>query len=572
MLDRLIASSALVSGHALSFEQQPYFRGLIDLLRERRKPLVIITGAGLSMDAGLPSWPQLLKHLEKQLVSEDRRRAFGALDPTTLERLTDTLLMLTGSANSTQGNSHNLARALYGDTTNPSPGSLALAVARLVQAYRRRVSLVTTNFDQVLEGAIQQVTGVQDVRGFSFEGWEDWQALDDEEHSRSVLHLHGIVYSETRTPEGPLVLSESDFNKHGPAIQKALGAICRDAHVITIGASLNDRNITTALADSCSSGLTSDPAPSEARSDHYSLVTPPLTKPGLTTVACAEAAVWNAEVVESTVGLRPILLKSFGQVSQAVTELALAAKCPRRYQKPRSGLPKSESLHYGTRFVTTLKEVYSSLGRSSASGGARIEDRMALSLLMHDLVEGKDGPAQVLRALRRAYGLPPTAEKIGVFLWLRQIPTRANHDEVGATDTSDFVLTLISSSVYVHWDEWSAARTVAISATSANAAAQAAFGGNAVFKDIAIEQHSGHWQGAWAKPLIVFRPLEGEPEDASPYNQLQIGAVAVNTTLRVSLENESEDPRSLSGLAQFKQADMEVFEASVDNVIDALLR
>ena len=126
--------------------------------------------------------------------------------------------------------------------------------------------------------------------------------------------------------------------------------------------------------------------------------------------------------------------------------------------------------------------------------------------------------------------------------------------------------------MYVHWDEWSAARPVAISATSANAAAQAAFGGNAVFKDIAIEQHSGHWQGAWAKPLIVFRPLEERPDETSPYNQLQIGAVAVNTTLRVSLKNEQDDPRTLSGLAQFKQADMEMFETSVDSVIDALLR
>ena len=153
---------------------------------------------------------------------------------------------------------------------------------------------MTTKLDQRRGDEIDQGTGTLTTGRFSFSGWDDWLALDNMEHNRSVLHLHGLVYSETRTPEGPLVLSESDFTKHGPSIQKALSAICHDAHVVTIGASLNDRNITSALSDSSSSRTppsvedadeteapdTSRHNASEVRSDRYSLVTPPLTKPG----------------------------------------------------------------------------------------------------------------------------------------------------------------------------------------------------------------------------------------------------------------------------------------------------
>lgn len=547
--DRCVAPAALLDGYALSYSDQPYFHRLIETLRKPRRPLVVLVGAGVSMAAGLPSWKELVEGVETKLVPEKLLDAFRSLNSDDLERRSDLVLFLSGDHNSSHKNVKHIRDALYRDNSEPEPSVVAEAISQLASVYSGRISIVTTNFDEVLESAMSEAFA--DVNRYSFTDWDTWIGLPDEEHRASVMHLHGLIYAEDRTSLSPLVLTESDFRLNGPAIQQRLADLLKTSDVLLVGASLADRNVTTPLALSKDEG-----------GERFAVLTPTLVQEGLSPQICAEVAVWQAESLHKALGVRPILLKCHSQVAQIVTECALAACHPTTYRRPGAGVRKSDSLHYGTRFNLALAQAYSALGASPKDGSMREVAGVVLSGRLQELTFRRNGPDARLRELRKRYrGKCADDENIGLFLWLRDLPNRPD---------STFGLRLIVSSAYAHWRSWSAFRVEPIQPGSRNAAVQAAYGGRPVFLDVPRERHTGSWQGAWAQPLLVGYTSSPTEVASLPLDQLHLGAVAVNTNRRVTSDDCDSRPQDLSALMMLSQDELAYFRESVDETIEAL--
>lgn len=549
LADKCILPDALIGGHALSFEDQPHFRSLIETMRLASRPLVIVVGAGISMAAGMPSWFGLIDRLESQLVPERLKGPFRKLNSDDLTRRTDTLLHLTGETSLTPRNHKYLKEALYGDQLPREATSPALSIAQLAHQYPQPVAIITTNFDEVLDNAVRDVSG--GCASYSFDTWPKWAELDDGHQRRSVMHLHGLEYPDDRLPLNPLVLSESDFRTNGGRIQDAVAKFVEGKDVIVLGASLTDQNIVTPLARA-----------RDVDGARYVVTTPRLVHPELTPKECAEVAVWQAEALQTSIGIVPILLKSHSQVIQVITECALSASRPDQYQRPTRKIFKRTTLHYGTRFRRAVEGAYKSLGASTKSGVMEQWDAIALSQYLNELTFAKDGPHARLKDLRKRHrGDCADSENIGLFVWLRDLPRRPS---------SEYALKLIVSSAYAHWRSWSSFRVEPIVSNSSNAAVQAAYTGAAVLADIPRIAHTGSWQGAWAQPIVAAFTAEDVVVGGLPLDRVQIGAIAVNTDKRVTLDDRNPSARDLSALAVLETDEMDHFIESVNTVLMAL--
>ncbi|MCW2162880.1 SIR2-like domain-containing protein [Microbacterium hydrothermale] len=545
-----MSAESLLTGHALSYEHQPHFRRLVETMRTAPRPLVIVAGAGLSMAAGLPSWRTLIDRLEERLVPPDLAKPFRTLNSDALERRTDTILHLTGDTSIAARNHRHLREALYGDSLPRESTAPATSLAQLVATYPQPVFLITTNFDEILDKAVEDVLG--EVSSYSFDTWEEWAEIDPEKRRSSVMHLHGLEYPDDRAPLGPLVLSESDFRASGAEIQAALGRLVRGCDVIVIGASLTDQNIVIPL--------------SSARPDdgsRFLISTPVLEHESVTERDCARVAVWQAEALEASIGVTPILLKSYSQVAQVITECVLSAASPGEYVTPRRGVPRNRSLHYGTRMRAAVEGAYESLGASSKDGSMKQWDAIALSHELNELTVGPDGPDQLLRDLRRRHrGECAEDENLGLFIWLRDLPQRPG---------ARYSLRLMVSSAYAHWKTWSAFRVEPIAAGTKNAAAQAAYAGVPVFAEIPRVAHTSSWQGAWAQPITAACTSSDLLIGDYPADKVQVGALAVNTDRKIT-EQGHEGAGDVSALAVLTREEMDLFIGSVHGVLHSIFQ
>lgn len=484
------------------------------------------------------------------LVPQDLAEPFRLLNSDALERRTDTILHLTGDTGLAPHNHKHLRAALYGDAQPRESSAPATSLAQLVAAYRQPVYVITTNFDEVLDKAIEDVVGT--VASYSFHQWDKWESLDDIDRRSAVMHLHGLEYPDDRPPLGPLVLSESDFRTHGAKIQAALADLVRGCDVLVIGASLADQNVVTPLSRAKSTdGL------------RFVVSTPILEHETVDPRDCARVAVWQAEALEASVGVAPILLKSFSQVAQVITECVLSASSPDLYVTPRRGVPREKSLHYGTRMRLAIEGAYASLGASPRDGSMKQWDSINLSKYLNELTLGPNGPDQRLRDLRRRHrGECADDENLGLFIWLRDLPQRP-----GAT----YALRLMVSSAYAHWKSWSAFRIEPIAAGTRNAAAQAAYTGVPVFAEIPRFGHTSSWQGAWAQPITAACTSSSLFIGDYPADKVQVGALAVNTDRKITqLGTDTAD--DLSALAVLTQDEMDSFIESVHEVLHGLFQ
>ena len=70
---------------AISYEHQPNLRELFERLTDSDDRFTIVVGAGVSLDAGLPSWPKLIDNIV-ELIDEEKWRRESRLDATDLQR------------------------------------------------------------------------------------------------------------------------------------------------------------------------------------------------------------------------------------------------------------------------------------------------------------------------------------------------------------------------------------------------------------------------------------------------------------------------------------------------------
>lgn len=346
---------------ALSFQHQPNLKQFFETLANKEERFTIVVGAGASLDAGLPSWAGLIKNITDE-IGHEKWQAEARLDETDLMRKAEYLVRLAAESYATTP-AGVIQKALYpkgsGATARriPAPGRLADAIARLCTTLAGRVDIITTNFDILLESAIESYAGVgcgPKPVPFDQNPWNDGAWRNKWSGGRGVLHLHGIIYpyEERGAKTGNLVLTESDFLKYGPRIKKFMLKRCRNTNVIFIGVSLTDPNLVAPLWDL-----------KECRHDG------PRKKCFILTVASPNRrstepqysqafAIKKTAYLQNQLGVTPIFFKSYAQQIQGVCEASLAIVDAPGYW---DGQPEA-SLRYGFRLQRVLDESYANIG------------------------------------------------------------------------------------------------------------------------------------------------------------------------------------------------------------------
>jgi hypothetical protein len=198
--------------------------------------LTFVVGAGVSMEAGLPSWPVLVRALLESaaptiLNKNDRAAWLDAAAESGLLGMAATARALAGSD---QEFVSRVERHLYrGKRPNQfDPGPLAREIAAWKGVYPD-VQLATFNYDQLLERALTDL-------GVACEAREDNTA--EPVGTAFVRHLHGLL---TGAPvDDAVVLTEGDYARWPSGtwqdvfMRDALKGVC-----VFLGLSFSDQNL-----------------------------------------------------------------------------------------------------------------------------------------------------------------------------------------------------------------------------------------------------------------------------------------------------------------------------------------
>ena len=510
--DWCVTDASLRDGQALSYTQQPYFRDLIEQIQAAEKDLLILVGSGPSVDAGYPSSRQVASKLVQGVVPEDLSGVFDEIhhgDATQfIHRLTP--------ATQENGLASDLLRAVYGERRRATEAPLSRALARLILAYPGRCRVATTTLSNVLEQALDKVCGSPGkTKSLALRDADEWFTTDPEpQEPPPVLHLHGMVSPIGEILE-PLLLNPTDRLIQGGGIAVVLKRAVTESITLALGASSANASLTAGFA-----------ADRPAHPHRFVVSVPPLVTPS--GQDAATYAVWEANRQRQRLEVKPILLKSYSQLTQLVSECALACVDTEAYLPTPPMTKNVPDLHYGRRFDKGLEAVYKALGYRNR----QIADQAAvkLSRTLNDRMFEKSGPVALLEGFRTQYrGKCASEENFGLFLWLRE-PVK---------ESSKYSIRLISTSVYAHWKGWSSFRSEAIGPQNKNAAAQAIYYGHVVFQKIDRSRHSGSWQGAVALPWTLLDFETDVRIKEEPLDQLMVGAIALNTDRVV------EDPNAL---------------------------
>ncbi len=352
---------------ALSFRSQDQLQALFALFLNPDTPFTLVIGAGVSLDAGLPSWRQLIANMVNLPQFDERWREAALNDGADLIRKAETVLqMIMAARASTPGDI--IREALYmdrGGTDIPiTPGRLADAIARLYMMLKethRSVGLVTTNFDTVLETAIngygppQETTVTPHVLS---------DTLDDDgrdanwDTSSSVMHLHGLLAPGVKEA-GKLVLTERNFLEVGPVVQRFLLNRMRESVTIFIGVSLTDPNLVGPLWQ------LKDEKAEGPKTFVFSVCTPQNAagKNGIDLDTAEAYEIKKVDALATVLPVTPILLKSYGQQMQLVNELAYFLQLAQNerddaYMKDND---PTTSERYGHRLTRVLEKAYTNV-------------------------------------------------------------------------------------------------------------------------------------------------------------------------------------------------------------------
>lgn len=524
---KIVDPGVFEKGDTFSFRSQPYLRELFETVRDRKLPLTIVVGAGVSMNSSLPSWRALIDKMTAT-IADPEVRSLASRDGADLMRKAEIILQLIKDENRNIQDHEIIRDALYQRDLQVIPGELAKSIARLAYATRADTRLLTTNFDIILEESLLAYFDESVVKSFSMkpggsEAWTEWNADPDQV---GVLHLHGLV-RQARNPEEPIILTESQFLKHGAQVRAIISASLKNACTLFIGLSMSDPNLVGPLYES-----------SPATSPRFSLVVPPAVDDVSPTQA-ARYAISSARYLEKMLGLKPIFLKSHSQLNQAISDLALAVVEPDRY---RPGVESADSLVYSRRLTKALDDCYTAIGcepQAEIPAGDAAED---LTTRLHDALEIPGGPLDVLRDLAQDYDehvLGSNAgENFGLFLWLR---TRGQEN-----GRRRYTINLVGTSVYTHREEWSLRHHVTVDRGSDFAAAQAVFTGAPQAANLTPLPIAQIWRGILAAPILMSGTgsdyvIGGEPADV-----LTVGAITLNSTFVVNPNGDEVAPHDLS--------------------------
>lgn len=517
---------------ALSFEAQPSIRHLFQLLADPGRKITIVAGAGVSLDAELPTWSELIRNICNR-ISEERWRLAAHEDGTELLRKAESSLELAIESRASTADEV-IRDSLYEKNNSPTYGRLSDSIARLVTVLGDRVRFATTNFDLLLEDALRTYTDNGPIRsltlaelGVADDGWGSFDAESAGWTSRdSVLHLHGVL-APNSPARGEIVLTETSFLRVGPKVRQVIESQLRSSVVIFVGVSLTDPNLVGPLWSLKESGYTYDPP--------Y-LLTVASPEPKASDRSASRAyAIKKAEYLESKLNVRTIFFKSYGQLQQFGYEMTLAAWYPREYLDDDS---PDTSLRYGWRFTRTLDRAYSAIGCRNGQHMAEEDAARRLSDRLYHELKGSDPPSiggilasarrrlevshvAVNRKLAREHRDDFDSEHFGIFLWLR---SRLS-DSFAAYD-----LRLTGVSLYTHREEWSLDRIAHVEGASRHIAARATFYGRTELKDFEARTEYPVWRSALAVPFFLDAGDPALSDEDLKLDSIDIGVITLNST------------------------------------------
>jgi hypothetical protein len=208
---------------------------IIERLASARR-LTFVVGAGASMEAGLPSWGDLVRALLESaapasLSKSDRTAWLDAAAESGLLGMAATARALAKSDKQfVKRVEERLYRGKPPDHFDPGP--LAQEIAAWKQAYPE-VQLATFNYDQLLEHALQDI-------GVNAEARED--NIAENGGVAVVRHLHGLLTGDSANDA--VVLTEGDYalwpagSWRDEFMRGALDGVC-----VFLGLSFTDQNL-----------------------------------------------------------------------------------------------------------------------------------------------------------------------------------------------------------------------------------------------------------------------------------------------------------------------------------------
>jgi len=563
------------SNPAISYTTQPDLKLLFDTLANTDKRFTIFVGAGISLDGGLPLWPKLVDNIVEQ-ISDEKWRREARLDENDLIRKAEYVVRLARESTASPPRVVVL-NALYRkssgnleDNRNPEPGRLADAIARLCISLGDRADIVTTNFDVLLESALQKYTGIEQTPVPFRKG------IDDKEWAggKGVLHLHGILIPN-EDPLGNVILTENDFLQHGPQIKSFMLDRIKKTNMLFVGVSMTDPNLVAPLWEFANPEAEANEA-RDRENGRASLpshcfmlsVAAPNPKSSANAATANEAAqralesrtfaIKRTSYLRRLLGVKTIFFKSYGEQIQAIYEASLAL---RDYETYKSG-DAATSTRYGFRLMRALNESYKNIGCADdeempvGDHADTLSDRLHNYLtdpnsLIYQIIDQARSRTQgaALSYQFAGYQSQFDAERFGLFLWLL-LRTRGRADS--------YELRLVGSSVYRHREGWSLDRAADISPTSRFPAGRAAFRGQAVIDDFPVNATKQLWGSAWAVPFSFYLGTsESENGTVDPRDSIEVGVISLQSTHFWSDDDaawSSSRPRSILSTIKEQQA------------------
>lgn len=364
-------SERFFANPAISFTTQPDLKKLFETLADPNERFTIVFGAGVSLDAGLPSWPKLIDNIVGQIREEKWQRQ-AQLDREDLTRKAEYVLRLAEQSTASSP-SDVILRSLYLKSSgnsefnrNPQPGRLADAIARLCFSLKDRVDIVTTNFDVLLEIKLNAYltvdhTKVNSVDFFTETDEKTWA------EGRGVLHLHGILAPGT-SPISKVVLTENEFLEYGPKVRSFILERMQRTNVLFIGVSMTDPNLIGPLWEAAKKQK--DGAGIEKKLCFMLSVAAPNQESSANAATVAEAnklalesrefAILRTSYLRNRFDLNTIFFKSYGEQIQALYDASLAIALVK--QGGYVSDDPTTSSRYEFRLKRALDESYENVG------------------------------------------------------------------------------------------------------------------------------------------------------------------------------------------------------------------
>jgi SIR2-like domain len=206
--------------------------------------VTLIVGAGASVEASLPTWQELVERLLRRIARADRRLRSAESETAWVARTVESEGLL-GAAAIVEAMAENdlaklLPEALYGPKGAGAvePGPIAHQVAHLRRCFGERLTILTTNYDDLIERALLAggLAGGK-IKSYVRQRTPPAGAV-------GVTHLHG--YAGRGGGPKRLVLTESHYHRmqRGSSWQENLvtGQL-EHTLCLFVGTSLNDPNL-----------------------------------------------------------------------------------------------------------------------------------------------------------------------------------------------------------------------------------------------------------------------------------------------------------------------------------------